>query len=183
MMQRTIALFLGITAGAACDLLSVPAMAATECNSWLFGICIGHNTPAEQAVIDANRRLKIILENPVQAPPVLERRLRQLIRYANGVIRIEDPYDHTITTISANTPWSVVCDPVGSITVVFNAATRGNGNFIGESGELIAREQSNGIEVELVPFEVLGAVNFDKNYCSQISVSLGQSVRHLTSGQ
>jgi hypothetical protein len=171
-------LFVCIAASAAS--LSVPAVAKTECNSWLLGICIGHNTPAEQAAIDANRQLKIILEDPVQAPSILDRRLRQLIHYVNGVILIEDPFSHSITTVRANAPWSIVCDPDGSIEVVFRSVTIGN--VASSEEDLITKGQINGIGVELIPFEVIGTVKFDKNYCSGISASLGQAVLPLTSG-
>ena len=58
-------------------MMTVPARADTDCKSWLLGICTSHYTPAEQAEINAQKRLEALLRDPARAGPELERRLRK----------------------------------------------------------------------------------------------------------
>jgi hypothetical protein len=139
-----------------------PAAADTDCKSWLFGICTSYNTPAEQAGIDAQSRFVALLRDPVRAAPELERRLRKQVRYSNGLLLIEDPILHGVTTFSATAAWAIDCDMLG-VRVTFGAT--------GENG--------TGTEVELVPL----GTKVERNACHGISGLLGEAVLRLTSGQ
>jgi hypothetical protein len=139
---------------------AIEPVAETDCKSSLFGICTSRYTPEQQSQIDAQRRLEALLRDPVRAGPELERRLRKQIRYSNGLLLIEDPILHGITTLPATTGWSIGCGEVG-IAITFGAA-----------GEV-------GTEVELVPFGTKVATYA----CRGISDALGAAVLRLTSGQ
>jgi|SRR5579864_4819176 len=139
-----------------------PAAAETDCKSWLFGICTGRYTSAEQAEIDAQKRLEAALRDPARAGPELERRLRKQVRYSNGLLLIEDPILHGITTLPATTEWAIDCGVLG-VAVTFGAT--------GENGA--------GTEVNLVPI----GTTISNYACRGVSEVLGAAILRLTSGQ
>jgi hypothetical protein len=116
--------------GVAVAVPDTPAAAETDCKSWLFGICTSHNTLAEQAVVDAQRRLVALLRDPARAAPELEKRLRGQVHYSNGLLLIEDPILHGITTLPATTGWAIDCGILG-VAVTFGA-TGENGANLGD---------------------------------------------------
>jgi len=144
-------------------LMTVPARADTDCKSWLLGICTSHYTPAEQAEINAQKRLEALLRDPARAGPELERRLRKQVRYSNGLLMIENLILHGITTLPATAGWSISCDENFGIQVTFGAG--------GENG--------GSSEVELVPL----GTRVQRNACSGISEVVGAAVLRLMSGQ
>jgi hypothetical protein len=77
------------------------AVAETDCKSSLFGLCTSHYTPAEQAQINAQKWLEAVLRDPARAGVVLEQRLRKQVRYSSGLLLIQDPILHGITTLPA----------------------------------------------------------------------------------
>jgi hypothetical protein len=148
--------------GVAVAVPDTPAAAETDCKSWLFGICTSHNTPAEQAVVDAQRRLVSLLRDPARAAPELEKRLRGQVHYSNGLLLIEDPILHGITTLPATTGWAIDCGILG-VAVTFGAT--------GENGA--------GTEVNLVPI----GTSISNYTCRGISEVVGAAVLRLTNGQ
>jgi hypothetical protein len=120
-------------------------------------------TPAEQAEMNAQKQLEAVLRDPARVGPVLERRLRKQVRYSNGLLLIEDPILHGITTRPATTGWSISCDENLGIQITFGAE--------GENG--------GGSEVNLVPI----GTRVRKNACPGISEVVGAAVLRLTSGQ
>lgn len=145
---------------AALWLLSPPALAQTECKSQLFGVCTSRYTPEEQAQINAQRWLESVLRDPARSGQVLEQRLRRQVRYANGLLLIEDPILHGVTTLPATIGWSVSCDEITGVQVSFGS---------GDSGAVL----------DLVPL----GTKISKSTCSRISQEVGAAVLRLTSGQ
>jgi hypothetical protein len=94
---------------------------------------------------------------------VLEQRLRKQVRYSNGLLLIQDPILHGITTLPATVGWSISCNENLGVQVIFGAG--------GDSG--------SGSEVELVP----SGTRVQRNACSGISEMVGAAVLRLTSGQ
>jgi hypothetical protein len=88
-------------------LLSLPAVAETDCNSWFFGMCTSRYTPSEQAGINAQRRLEALLRDPTRAGPELEQRLRKQVHYSSGLLLIEAPVLHSTTTLPATIGWAI----------------------------------------------------------------------------
>jgi hypothetical protein len=136
------------------------AEAETECKSWFLGLCTSHYTPAEEAQINAQKWLEALLRDPARAAPVLELRLRKQVHYSNGLLLIEDPVLHGITTLPATISWSVSCDDITGLQVLFGS---------GDSGS----------EVDLVPL----GTRISKGVCANISQGVGAAVLRLTSGQ
>jgi hypothetical protein len=134
----------------------------TDCKSWFFGVCTSRFTPAEQAEINARKRLEAILRDPARAGPELEQRLRKQVRYSNGLLLIDDPILHGVTTLPATAGWTISCNTLG-VTITFGAT--------GENGA--------GTDVEIVPL----ATTVDADACNRISKVLGAAVLRLTSGQ
>jgi hypothetical protein len=137
-----------------------PPWLETECKSWFFGICTSHYTVAEQADINARKSLESALRDPTRAGSVLELRLHKQVRYSNGLLLIEDPILHGITTLPATIGWSVSCDEIMGVQVSFGS---------GDNGSL----------VDLVPL----GTKISKSTCSRISQEVGAAVLRLTSGQ
>jgi hypothetical protein len=144
-----------LAAGLAVAVPAAPTAAETDCKSWLFGICTGSYTLAEQAEINSRKWLEALLRDPARAAPELEKRLRRWVRYSNGLLLIEDPILHGITTLPATAGWSIDCDT--SMVEVTFASTL----------------------VNLVPW----GTNIQKSACPKISDLLGQAVLRLTGGQ
>jgi hypothetical protein len=95
----------------------------------VFGMCTSRYTPSEQAEINAQRRLEALLRDPTRAGPELEQRLRKQMHYSSGLLLIEDPVLHSITTLPATIGWAIDC---GNWGVTFGA-TGENGRHRGES--------------------------------------------------
>jgi hypothetical protein len=140
--------------------LGRPALAETECKSWLFGLCTSHYTPEAQAQINAQRWLESVLRDPARSGQILEQRLRKQARYSDGLLLIEDPVIHGITTLPATIGWSVSCDEIAGVQVTFGS---------GDSGAVL----------ELVPL----GTKISRSTCSRISHEAGAAVLRLTSGQ
>lgn len=113
---------------------TLPAAGQTDCKSWFLGVCMSRFTSAEQAKRDAQTRLEALLRDPVRAGPELARRLREQVRYSNGLLLIEDPILHGITTLPATASWAISCDTLG-VRVTFGATG----------------EDDTGTDVEIVP--------------------------------
>jgi len=141
------------------SLLNWPALAETECKSSIFGICTRRYTSEEQAQINGQRWLESALRDPARSGLVLEQRLRKQVHYSNGLLLIEDPILHGITTLPATIAWSVSCDVTG-VAVSFGS---------GDSGSV----------VDLV----LVGTKISQGSCSRISQELGTAVLRLASGQ
>jgi hypothetical protein len=141
-------------------LLSASAKAETDCKSWLLGVCTSRYTEAEQAQINAQKWLEGVLRDPARSGPVLEQRLRKQVRYSNGLLLIEDPGLHGITTIPASSAWSVNCDEVTGVEVAWGS---------GDTAPV----------VELVPI----GTKISRNACRELSQKVGDAVLRLTSGQ
>jgi hypothetical protein len=140
----------------------LPAAGQTDCESWFFGVCTSRFTPTEQAEINARKRLEALLRDPARAGPELERRLRKQVQYSNGLLLVEDPIFHGVTTLPATAGWAISCDTLG-VSVTFGATG----------------ENDAGINVEIVP---LGTA-VEAGACDGISKALGAAVLRLTSGQ
>ena len=126
-------LLLAFTAASTANLLTAvanPSRTEADCKD-VFYTVLRRN---EQAVVDAQGRLVALLRDPARATPELERRLRKQVRYSNGLLLIEDPILHGVTTLPATAGWAIDCDMLG-VRVTFGAT--------GENGR--------GTEVELVP--------------------------------
>lgn len=91
------------------------------------------------------------------------KRLRGWVRYSNGLLLIEDPILHGITTLPATTGWAIDCGDFFGVAVTFGAT--------GENG--------SGTEVNLVPI----GTSISNYACRGISEVLGAAVLRLTSGQ
>jgi hypothetical protein len=164
-------LVLGASRGAAAIVVAIFTIAArasiavaeTDCKSWILGICTSYYTPVEQAEINARKQLEAVLRDPARAGPLLEQRLRKQVRYSNGLLLIEDPILHGITTLPATAGWSISCDENLGMQVIFGAG--------GENG--------GGTEVELVPL----GTRVQRNACFGLSELLGAAVLRLLSGQ
>jgi hypothetical protein len=143
-------------------LLTTAAVAETDCKSSFFGVCTSRYAPDEQARINAQKRLEAVLRDPAQASTELERRLRKRVRYSNGLLLIEDPVLHGVTTVPATIAWSIDCGELG-ISVTFGAT--------GESGA--------GAQVDLVSL----GTRVSNSSCRRISEAVGATVLQLTSGQ
>jgi hypothetical protein len=141
----------------------VAGQTETECKSWFLGVCTSRFTPTEQAEINARKRLEALLrDDPAKAGPELERRLRKEVRYSNGLLLIDDPILHGVTTLPATAGWTISCNTLG-VTVTFGATG----------------ENDAGTDVEIVPL----GTTVDVNACDGISKVLGAAVLRLTSGQ
>jgi hypothetical protein len=171
MLGGRMRLVLGASRGAAAIVIAIFAIAAgasvavaeTDCKSWILDICTSHYTPAEQAEINARKQLERVLRDPARAGPVLEQRLRKQVRYSNGLLLIEDPILHVITTLPTTAGWSISCDENLGMLVIFGAG--------GENG--------GGTEVELVPI----GTRVQRDACSGLSELVGAAVLRLMSGQ
>jgi hypothetical protein len=67
------------------------AVGEADCKSTLFGLCTSRHSDAEQAEINAGKRFEASLRDPAEAGPELERRLRQQLQYADGLLLIQEP--------------------------------------------------------------------------------------------
>ena len=110
----------------------------------------------------AQRRLEALLRDPRGAGPELEQRLRKQVHYSGGLLLIEDPVLHGITTLPATIGWEIDCNNWG-VSVTFGAT--------GENGA--------GTEERLVPL----GTRIENNVCRGISEAVGAAVLRLTSGQ
>jgi hypothetical protein len=138
------------------------AVGEADCKSTLFGLCTSRYSNAEQAEINAGKRLEAILRDPAKAGPELERRLRQQIRYADGLRLIQEPLLGEVIVRPATVEWSVSCSFVGI------AVTLG-GNV----------EHGTGTEVVLAPV----GTTINKAACPAISIAVGQAMLRITTGQ
>jgi hypothetical protein len=117
---------------------------------------------AEQAKIKSDERLRTLLRDPARAGPELERRLHQQVRYYNGVLLIEEPIMHGITTVPATAGWSISCDTLG-VEVDFDNAI----------------ENGSGASVQLTSI----GIGVSQSTCREISMALGTAVLRLTRGE
>jgi hypothetical protein len=139
-----------------------PTTPGTWCKSSLLGVCTSRFTPAEQEKISSEKRLQALLSDPATAAPELERRLRQQVRYYNGVLLIEDPILHSVTALPATTAWSISCD-AGGVQVNFGDTS----------------DNGSGAYVEITPIGIGAA----PTACKGISARLGTAVLRLTRGE